>query len=426
MRFIFKFPDIGEGITEGRIVQWYAARGQAVEAGQPLLQMETDKVVTDIPSPRSGIVAERYGREGDTVRVGGALVELDIQGVEGEDAQGLLLEEREREKQPARQKAAEEGAAGVVGVLEIASDRAYLPGSLEGVETPVSVPVPHRALATPVARAMAKKAGIDIRNIKGTGPAGRVTKEDVKNAGSGAAFERRPGGQEIELIKTSMLRSTIARRMIESLRQTAQITVFEEAEVTALKSLRDRSRPRFQEKGIHLTWLPFVVRACVKALRDHPLLNSEMDKAGETIIVKKYYHIGIAVDTEEGLLVPVLRDADKKNISLLAEELAQMSEKARSRKLSLEDMKDGTFTITNYGIYGGRFATPVLNYPQTAILGLGRIRKQAVAAEQGLREGTVLPLSLTVDHRVIDGGEASRFLSSLIAYLEEPAMLLMA
>ncbi len=424
MRYIFNFPDIGEGLEEGTIAEWYVEKGQEVESGQPLVNMETDKVVTDIPSPKTGTIVAVYGKEGETINVGDPLVEIEIEGVAGKDA----IEEAQKTE------VVEEEGAGVVGTLEIAGSGAYLPSSGEGFEDEASAESKPRkkALATPVARAMAKDLNIDINAVKGTGPAGRVMTDDIKsyvqNRQTAASSQRigMPASEEpLEEYETlSQIRKAIARNMINSKHNAAHMTVFEEVEISELKRVRDKFKVRFAEHGVKLSYLPFLLKATAMALKKHKVLNARMDMDNNRMVYLKYYNIGIAVDTDEGLVVPVIKNVDKLSIYELAEKVAEIAAKARDRKLTLDDMKDGTFTITNYGSIGGLFAVPVINYPQSAILGIGRILKKPIIKDDEIVKGIVQPLSISVDHRIVDGGEVARFINTVMGYLEDPVSLI--
>lgn len=443
MRYIFKFPDIGEGLTEGIILEWYVDKGNAVKVGQPLVKMETDKVVADIPSPREGVIAARYGKVGETIHVGETLVELDIAGeaaaepsadVSAKAAIEAVAEPTGIEVEPI-----EEMGAGVVGTLEVASNNAYLPASDEGtVAKPAASPAALRkALATPVARAMAREMNIDINQVTGTGPAGRVMKSDIQNfhapAPSAKSVSARPAstsaaaasGDLVEIRPMTQMRKSIAKNMLRSKQSTAHMTLFEEPEVSALVEARARYKEEYKKEDISLTYLPFIIKAVVAALKRHPELNAEMDFEKGNIIYKNYYNIGIAVSTEEGLVVPVIRDADKLTVKELSRAVAEIAVKARERKLTLDDMKDGTFTITNYGALGGWFGVPVINYPQVGILGIGRINQQPVVANGEVKVGNVMPLSLSVDHRMVDGAEATEFLNDVAAGVSDPLALIM-
>jgi pyruvate dehydrogenase E2 component (dihydrolipoamide acetyltransferase) len=424
MRYIFKFPDIGEGLDEGTIVEWQVKKGQQVNVGDSLVTMETDKVVTDIPSPKDGVIAEMYGKVGETINVGDALVEIEIEGVEGEAA----VEEA------GKTEAVEEEGAGVVGTLEVAGNSAVLSASTEGIEEETAEqPLRRKALATPVARAMAKDFGIDINKVKGTGPAGRVMKEDIlnfakngKKAGVSATAPEMvtEDSMPVEVEQMSQIRKTIARNMITSKHNAAHMTIFEEVEISELDRIRRKFKEEFAGKGAKLTYLAFVVKATAMALKQFKSLNAEMDMEKGVMIYKKYYNIGIAVDTDKGLVVPVIRNADRLSILEIALKIGEFSEKARSGSLTMDDMRDGTFTITSYGNIGGRFAVPVINYPQAGILGVGRITKQPVVVNDAIEVGTVLPLSLSVDHRIADGGETARFLNRIMDYLAEPVRMM--
>lgn len=418
MRYIFKFPDIGEGLDEGTIVEWHVEKGSTVKMGDPLCTMETDKVVTAIPSPKDGAIAAKFGKPGEVIHVGDALVEIEIAGVSGEAA----VEEANKVE------AVNEEGAGVVGTLEVAGNSVVLSASKEGVKETETVKPEKKALATPVARALAKELGIDINRVKGSGPAGRITKEDVNNfsAAPPAKPERSqaPGNDTIEIEQLSQIRKSIARHMTQSKHNAAHMTLFEEVEISELERVRSRYKESLQKEGVKLTYLSFIVKAVALALKKHRSLNAEMDLEGGKMIYKKYYNIGIATDTEKGLVVPVIRNADILSVREIAAEIAALSEKARLGQLTMEDMKGGTFTITSYGNIGGLFAVPVINYPEAGILGVGRISKQPVVKGDMLAIGLILPLSLSVDHRIADGGETARFMNTVMAYLGDPVTLL--
>ncbi len=440
MRYIFKFPDIGEGLDEGIIAEWYVDKGQAVVMGQPLVKMETDKVVTDIPSPKTGRIAALYGRVGETIHVGSPLVEYDIEGIDGAAA---IMEA----SKPAFEGIKEEGA-GVVGTLEIADNSAYLPATHEAEPAQTKNPLHghrQRALATPVARAMAKELGVNIDKVTGTGPAGRVTKGDIetyfsrslkadtRDAGrvTREAEESSDHGSRftvqdfpVEVKPLSQIRKAIARNMIQSKHNAAHMTVFDEVEVTELVRIRTKYKETFALEGIKLSYLPFIMKAVALALRQHPVLNSEMDLDNSRLIYKKYYNLGLAVDTEEGLVVPVVRNVDRLTIRDIASSVNLFADKARKREITMDDMKNGTFTITNFGSIGGQFAVPVINYPQAGILGIGRLVEKPVVKNGQVVPGIILPLSLSVDHRIVDGGEVTRFLNRIMEYLADPVSLI--
>jgi pyruvate dehydrogenase E2 component (dihydrolipoamide acetyltransferase) len=426
MRYIFNFPDIGEGLDEGNILEWYVFKGQQVKSGQPLLKMETDKVVTDIPSPKAGTIVAVYGKEGETVHVGNPLVEIEIEGVYAEAA----ISEANA---PVKVEAIEEGSAGVVGTLEVAGNNAFLPASDEGSSVKkVDDKILRKVLATPVARAMAKERGIDINKVNGTGPAGRVTKDDIamysketEQTENFKSLTTNNTNEPVVFEPLSQIRKTIAKNMIASKHNAAHMTVFEEVEISDLIWVREKYKKVYAEKNVKLTFLPFIIKATALALKQHRQLNSQMDMENSRMIFKNYYNIGIAADTAEGLVVPVIKDVDKLTVFQIAQKISELSEKAKERKLSLDELKDGTFTITNYGSIGGIFGCPVINYPQAGILGIGRILKTPVVKDDQIVIGNVLPLSLAVDHRIVDGGEATRFIQKIMGYLSDPFSLMM-
>ncbi len=425
MKYIFKFPDIGEGLDEGTIVEWQIKKGQTINVGDSLVTMETDKVVTDIPSPKDGVISATFGKVGETINVGDALVEIEIEEIEGKTA----VEENNK-----NEKVKEEGA-GVVGTLEIAGNSAILAASSEGEsENKKNNNKPKKALATPVARAMAKDLDIDINKVTGSGPAGRVMKDDILNfskekpnvsSNSLLSSTNFSDNMEIEVEPMTQIRKTIAKNMTQSKHNAAHMTIFEEVEVSELDRIRKKFKQEFTEKGSKLTYLAFVVKATAMALKQFKSLNAEMDIEKGNMIYKKYYNIGIAVDTDKGLMVPVIRNADRLSIFEISNKISEYSEKARNGQITMEDMKDGTFTITSYGSIGGIFAVPVINYPQAGILGVGRILKQPIVKNDELAVGLVMPLSLSVDHRIADGGETARFINKIMSYLSEPVSLAM-
>ncbi|MFP4448719.1 MAG: dihydrolipoamide acetyltransferase family protein [Bacteroidales bacterium] len=435
MRHIFKFPDIGEGLDEGTIVEWYVEKGQQVESGQSLVQVETDKVTTDIPSPKTGTIVALYGNEGETIHVGDPLVEIEIEGVEGKEA---VEEEKKEPAKSTTEGVEEEEGAGVVGTIEVAGEGGHLPASEEGreeIETGEEEKKPRKkALATPVSRALAKDLGVDVNKVKGTGPGGRVMKEDIhryvdeQKKQQPRAQKAAPGGEEptVEYEDLTQIRKTIAKNMTRSKQNAAHMSVMDEVEISELVRLRNKYKDKYKDQDIKLSYLPFILKATALALKKHRQLNAEMDLDNDRMIYKKYYNIGIAVDTEKGLVVPVIRNVDQLTIFELAEQTNIIAQKARDGELTLDDMKDGTFTITSYGSIGGQFAVPVINYPQAGILGIGRILKKPVVNEKDeIVPGQILPLSMSVDHRIVDGGEVSRFLNTIMSYLAEPVNMIM-
>ena len=409
----FKFPDLGEGIAEGEIKKWLVKEGDIIEADQSLAEVETDKAVVEVPSPSAGKVLKLNFAEGDMVLVGETLAVI---GEEGEEPGEVAPAKVEKEPEEKRE------SVSVVGELPEAPEEI-----LE--EKPVGV------LAMPKVRKLAKDLGVDISKVKGTGKEGRVLEKDVRGA-----VEEKPKEEKkpkkvpkfdiygwVDRVPVRGVRRTTARRMIESLQKTAPVTATEIADVTELVELREREKKTVMEtRGIKLTYMPFIVKALVEALKEHPYLNSTMDDENQEIILKKYYNIGIAVAAEDGLIVPVVKGADQKSIFELAEEIQRLAEAANNRTIDIADLKGGTFTITNYGVFGGLYATPIINYPEVAILGTGAIRDTPVVIDGEVKIRKVIHLSLTFDHRVLDGAEGQRFLNTLVKYLEDPEIILMS
>lgn len=415
MAYEFKLPDLGEGLTEGEIVKWLVKVGDKVQEGQVFVQVETDKAVIEIPSPTSGTVLQILAAEGETVRVGQVIV---VFGDERERPEGVMEAERLGPRP----------SVGVVGELEEAEEGAILPSV-----SPMRARRSTEPLAMPAVRKLAKGLGVDLSSVTGSGPGGRVVAEDVERASKAKA----PQAAEVratrkydlygfvERIPLKGMRKTIAKAMVTSKYTAPHVTAMDEVDATRLVVLREKGREKAAQKGIHLTYMPFVIKAVVAALQEHPYLNASLEDETEEIVLKKYYNIGVAVDTEEGLMVPVVKNAGEKGILQLAQELEGLSEKARSRTIDLADLKGGTFTITNYGAVGGLFGTPIIHHPEVAILGLGRILERPVIVDGEVEVRKVLPLSLSFDHRVVDGAEAARFMNTLIRYLEDPDLILL-
>ncbi len=418
MSYEFKFPDIGEGLTEGEIVRWLVKEGDTVKEGQPLVEVETDKALAEIPSPRTGVVLKVLAKEKEIVKVGQGIV---IFGEKGEAAISAPA--------PSRPK-----SVGVVGELEEAPDESAVAEVAPTVEQP-STGSPH-ALAAPAVRAIAKELGVTLEKVKGTGPEGRILEKDIRQAAAGKGPSPEPEKKPAKVKKYDFygyiehaplrgVRRAIAKAMVKSAYTAPHVTAMDEADVTGLWVIKGKEKQNAEKKGVKLTILPFIIKAVIAGLKEHPYLNATLDDENEEIILKKYYNIGVAVDTPEGLMVPVVKNAAEKSILQLAEELAQLADKARSRSIDLADMKGGTFTLTNYGAIGGMYGTPIINYPEVAILGIGKMKEIPVAREGNVEARKMMFLSLSFDHRVVDGAEAARFLNMVIARLEDPDLILL-
>lgn len=439
MKFEFKLPDVGEGIHEGTIVKWLVEKGEKISEGDSLVEIETDKVTTDIPSPKSGKVADLIGEEGEIIHVGDVFVVLDIDGT------GDSFDETDKETELGeKEEVVEEETAGVVGEVLVSSEE--IPASDEASsKKQTKQETGKKVLATPVARAMAKDLGVDINSIEGTGPAGRVMKEDIQKAKDISKVKPQQNAQQKQEVKReakplqlpevdeseglyervplTRIRKTIAAKMSESRFTIPHTTVMDEINVTKLDKFRRKYKDILREEGINLTYLPFIIKASVTAVRELREFNASLDEVNEEIVYKSFYNIGIATDTERGLMVPVIKDADKKSIIEIAKEIVDLSTRAKENKLELSELQGGTFTITNYGSIGGHFGIPIINHPESAILGLGRIVKKPIVEDDEIVVGKVLPISLSYDHRIIDGASGSRFVNILKELLMDPDVL---
>ncbi len=391
--FEFKFPDVGEGIAEGEIVRWLAEVGQEIAEHQPLVEMETDKAVVELPSPVSGTVRELRGEPGDVVPVGNVLAVID-----------------EKEKTPEKSPPKEQPfAVGVVGELEEAQEGAP---PVEDAKGKVAV--------LPRDRKLAQELGVDLRQVRASGPQGRITEDDIRAATGG-----KEEAASAERIPLRGVRRTMAKAMVASAFSAVHVTIMERADALALRRLREREHDIAASRGVRLTWLPFIVKALTLVLERFPILNSTFDQEKGEIILHRKCHIGFAVDTPDGLLVPVVRNTRRMSILDLAAALQDLALRARERKITPAELKGGTFTVSNYGVLGGIWGTPIINPPEAAILGIGRIAEAPVVRDGQVVARPVVPLSLTFDHRIIDGATAHRFLNALIEHIEDPDIILL-
>lgn len=417
----FKFADIGEGIHEGQILKWMVQVGDTVKEGQTLCLVETDKVNAEIPSPIDGKIVKIFPQVGDTIQVGDVLVQI---ADENENVSKTANVQELSDNTNELTKENDNESAGVIGEIEVSS---------EVIES--SEETPKKVLATPVARKLAKDLGVDINKIKGSGIQGRIMKEDIYRASETKTEQiNKPQievpkleyKEEVERIKISKLRKTIAKNMTLSKTIIPHSTTLDEFDVTKLVQFRKEHKKKALDRNINLTYLPFIIKAVVLALKSYPVVNSSFDMDSEELIMKHYYNIGIAVDTDDGLIVPVIKNADKLGIFDIAKELQEIIEKTRNRTIALEKLQGGTFTITNYGAGGSAFGIPIIRYPEVAILGVGMITKKPVVENEDIVIRDLLPISLSYDHRVIDGGDAGRFLKVLREYLNDPMLLLLS
>jgi pyruvate dehydrogenase E2 component (dihydrolipoamide acetyltransferase) len=404
----WKLPDVGEGIHEAEIVKWLVQAGETVTVDQPILEIQTDKATVDIPSPVKGRVQEIVAQEGDVVAVGTVVIRFD------DDAAATTPAPAETEAKAPRKQPPQ--------------------------PTPSTPSQTRRVLATPAVRRLARELGIDIQSVRGSGENGRVLAEDLRQHDRRAAsvpvadtkpptpsaplVSPPPSGEETVRIPLRGTRRIIAEHMVRSKFTAPHVSTMDEVEVSALVALRAEMNQAALQQDIKLTYLPFVIKAVVAALKRFPYLNASLDDDRQEIVLKSYYHIGIAVDDPEGLLVPVVRHADHKSLLELAREIKDLTERAHQHSLSREELGGSTFTITNYGSFGGLFATPVINYPEVGIFGTGRIQKKAwVVDHDEIQVRPVMGVCLTFDHRVVDGGTAGRFTNQVMRYLHQPAEL---
>jgi len=407
MVFEFHLPDIGEGVAEGEVVKWLVKEGAEVKENQPLVEIMTDKVNVEIPSPKKGTVLKLMAKEGEVVKVGQVLLAI------GEKDEQARTPSQEPAKPPIPAPAAAEVSQPVSLGTASASRK------------------PPEILATPATRKLARDLGVDLSLVQGTGPGGRITDEDVQRFRklgprpvTAAVTATGKLGSE-ERIPLRGIRRKIAERMVKSKHTAAHVTHVDEVDMTEIVQLREKTRESTEKRGVKLTYLPFIIKALIPALKQYPYLNATLDDEKEEIVLKKYYNIGIATNTDQGLLVPVVKDADHKSITQLADEIARLSDRARAGQLTLDEIQGSTFTVTNVGGIGGVFATPIINYPEVAILGVHKITKRPVVRDNQIVIRDMTYLSVSFDHRALDGAMTAEFMNVVKQYLEDPKLLLL-
>ncbi|WP_027091471.1 dihydrolipoamide acetyltransferase family protein [Cohnella thermotolerans] len=433
-RFEYRFPELGEGLHEGEIVKMHIAPGQTVTDEDIIMEVQNDKAIVEVPCPVNGKVLEVFGKDGQVMHVGEVVAVIEAEGElpdsihasEAQSAQGNAPQGgADTQGQPAQAPAAEAAQAQPAAAAKPA-DKALV-------------------LATPSVRKLAREKGVAIADVPGTGKNGRITREDVLAFAAGGAPAQAPeaaaaGGQAApapaaravqagpgveERVPFKGIRKAIANAMVKSAYTAPHVTLMDEVDVSALVALRSRSKPVAEKKGVKLTYLPFIVKALVAACREFPALNATIDEAANEIVYKKYYNIGIATDTDNGLIVPVVFDADRKNIWTIANEIRDLASRGREGKLAPNEIKGSTITITNIGSAGGMFFTPIINFPEVAILGTGRISEKPVIKNGEIVPAQVMALSLSFDHRIIDGATAQNFLNYIKQLLADPELLVM-
>ncbi len=456
MALEFKLPDIGEGIAEGEITRWHVQEGQTVKENDPFVEVMTDKATVEITAPASGKIASIKFAAGATAPVGAVIAVIETAGGSGAalpKAQAATASagaptDRPAAPAPKPAAAASGSASASASASAAAPARAAAPiadGGNGGVA--VAAPSGERVLAAPAVRRRARELGIDLREVAGSGPAGRVSGNDLDHfvqsraAGRSAAPAApsraaptlaRPvapapvaGGATEERLPLRGIRKRIAERMHKSKATAAHFTYVDELDATNLVDLREALKPSAAEKGVKLTYMPFIIQATIAALKKFPMLNATLDDEKQEIVVKNYWHIGFACDTDQGLVVPVIKDADRRTLLNLGAAVQDLTARARESKLSLDEVSGSTFTITNAGNIGGLFATPVINWPEVAILGVHKIADRAVVKNGAIVIRKTMYLSVSIDHRVVDGATGARFMNEVLQLLEDPRRLLL-
>jgi len=476
MTIEIKLPHLGENVDSADVLSVLVKEGDVVENGQGLIELETDKATMEMPSPEAGKVASIHVSEGDTLSVGALVVTLEPAEKSAESESPKSSGDAEEKTAKKKDRAAEETQADN-GAAE--KKREPSPKKEPASSEPDQAPAPataatslltpegdvpgdgkSSAAAGPSVRRLARDLGVDLRDVKGTGRGGRITDEDVREfvraatARSHASANRRgtPAGESSDAAqegeaktvaaakpeaaaddfgpvrreKMSRIRQTIAKNMLQSYTTIPQLTNFDDVDVTDLENVRRQSKSDYAKRGLKLTMLPFLIKSVAAALRQHPIINASLDTETNEVIYKEYVNIGIAVDTERGLVVPVMRDVDEMSVPQITRSLATMSEKVREGQFGVDELRGGTFTISNLGAIGGAYSTPIINPPEVAILLVGRSRTLPVIEGTKVTGRLIMPLSITYDHRVVDGAAAARFLNDVKAYLSTPGRLLLA
>lgn len=448
--FQFRLPDIGEGIHEGEIVKWFVKPGDKIQEDDVLCEVQNDKAVVEIPSPVEGTVEEILVQEGTVAVVGDVLVTFDAPGYEDLQFKGDHGEEAKAEGEKNTEAQVQATAeAGQEVKKEAAPVQENSAETGAGSQPQVEADPSRRIIAMPSVRKYAREQGVNIREISGSGDNGRIMKEDIDAFKNGKTAPQQPAAQseasqqndtettEIQKVsipegqypetreKMSGMRKAIAKAMVKSKQTAPHVTLMDEVDVTLLVAHRKKFKEIAAEKGIKLTFLPYVVKALTSALREFPMLNTSFDDEASEIIHKHYYNIGIAADTDKGLLVPVVKDADRKSTFAISQEINELATKARDGKLAPNEMKGASCSITNIGSAGGQWFTPVINHPEVAILGIGRIAEKAIVRDGEIIAAPVLALSLSFDHRMIDGATAQHALNHIKKLLNDPELLLM-
>jgi pyruvate dehydrogenase E2 component (dihydrolipoamide acetyltransferase) len=457
-RWEFKLPDIGEGVTEGEIVGWLIKPGDVVKEDQPMVEVMTDKATVTITAPKSGTVVETQGKVGEIVKVHAVMVVFELGGAPEATAasaasaagtNGGTNGHAVRDDGPAATAVGDikESLPGMTARAPVASSPGQGgQGGHGGGQGAVTGYFNDKPLATPATRKLARDMSVDLRRVPPSGPQGRVTRTDVESftrapAPAAAKAPAPPStpttaaapapvapvhiahGPAEERVPFAGMRRKIAQKMAQSVHTAAHFTFVEECDVTALKALRARLKAPAEAAGVKLSFLPFIVKATVAALKKHPMLNTALDESTNELVFRKYFHIGIATSTDAGLMVPVVKDADRKSLLQVAKDIDRLAADARAGKAKLDDLTGSTFTITSLGSQGGLFATPIINFPEVAILGVHQMKQKPVVRDEQIVIGDVMLLSLSFDHRIVDGHIGAAFAYEIIGYLQDPDRL---
>ncbi len=453
----FKVPNLGENVEEGDIVKVMVSEGDEIAADQNVMEIETGKAVVELPCPFGGKVVKVHVQEGSKVKVGDPL--LTVEGADGKATKEASKKEAAAPKAEAADAQADQTEEATEEEVEEIAAKVEEPKPAKApVKKPAAKAAPKETAPTvaptaapgktppagPATRRLARELGVDLALVAGSGPNGRITEDDVKaavreNVSAPRAAHVAPGAPlpagtderdawgVVRRSKVTAMRKAIAVNMAGSHSTIPHVTNFDDADITELERIRKGGLSDYVGTDIKLTMMPFVMKAVAQALRLHPMVNASIDMQKEEILYKQYVNIGVAVDTERGLVVPVIRDVDRKSIPAIAKALTETTDKARSAKFKLEDLKGGTFTISNLGAVGGTYSTPIINPPEVAVLLLGRSRKLPIVGEgDKIDIRLMMPLSLSYDHRLVDGATAARFLNEVISYLKVPGRLLLA
>ncbi|ETT58120.1 dihydrolipoamide acetyltransferase family protein [Paenibacillus sp. FSL H8-0457] len=436
-KFEYRFPELGEGLHEGEIIKMHIKPGDKVTDDDIIMEVQNDKAVVEVPCPVNGTVQEVFAKDGQVCRVGEVVAIIDAEG-------DIPEQEAPAEEQSAQEADAAKGSADTTSSPAQDAPADAKQGGNGEAATPAA---PNReVLATPSVRKFAREQGVDIAQVQGSGNNGKVTREDVeafKNGGGQAAAaptqeavsetKAAPAAAsaavdtraEEERVPFKGIRKAISNAMVKSAYTAPHVTIMDEVDVTELVAFRTRMKPIAEKKGTKVTYLPFIVKALVAASRQFPALNAMIDEEANEIVYKKYYNIGIATDTDNGLIVPVIKDADRKSIWMIADSIRDLAARGREGKLAPNEMKGSTISITNIGSAGGMFFTPIINFPEVAILGTGRISEKAVVKNGEIVAAPVMALSLSFDHRIIDGATAQNFMNYIKQLLANPELLVM-